>query len=88
LFTLAGNARALISSRRQAEYSALLLEQQRELFRLSGASMTSFLDASSRSLSSETQKTKAEFSFLRSLSALKSLGAFSEEELFNLLEDS
>ncbi|MDR2747861.1 MAG: TolC family protein [Treponema sp.] len=85
LFTLAGSARALISSRRQAEYSALLLEQQQELFRLSSAPMTTLLDASSRSLSSETQKTKAEFSFLRSLSALKSLGAFDEEELFGLL---
>jgi outer membrane protein TolC len=85
LFTLAGSARTLISSRRQAEYSALLLEQQRELFRLSGASMSSFLDASSRALSSETQKTSAEFAFLRSLSALKSLGAFDEEELFTLL---
>jgi hypothetical protein len=47
--------------------------------------MTSFLDASSRSQSSEIQKTRAEFSFLRSLSALKSQGAFSEEELFKLL---
>jgi outer membrane protein TolC len=85
LFTLAGSARTLISSRRQAEYSALLLEQQQELFRLSGASMTAFLDASSRSLSSETQKTRAEYAFLRSLSALKSLGAFEEAELFSLL---
>jgi outer membrane protein TolC len=85
LFTLAGSARTIIASRRQAEYSALLLEQQQELFRLSGTSMSSFLDASSRSLSSEIQKTRAEFSFLRSLSALKSLGAFDEEELFSLL---
>jgi outer membrane protein TolC len=86
LFNLAGNSRTLIASRRQAEYSALLLEQQRELFQLSGTSMTSFLDASSRSLSSETAKTRAEFSFLRSLSALKSLGAFEETELLNLLD--
>ncbi|MDR3173364.1 MAG: hypothetical protein LBU19_10450, partial [Treponema sp.] len=63
----------------------LLLEQQQELFHLSSTSMTSFLDASSRSQSSEIQKTRAEFSFLRSLSALKSQGAFSEEELFKLL---
>jgi outer membrane protein TolC len=87
LFTLAGSAQTLISSRRQAEYSALLLEQQQELFRLSGTSMSAFLDASSRSLSSETQKTKAEYAFLRSLSTLKSLGAFEEEELFSLLGD-
>jgi outer membrane protein TolC len=85
LFTLAGNARTLIANRRQAEYSALLLEQQQELFRLSGTSMTTFLDAASRSLSSETQKTRTEFAFLRSLSALKSLGAFGETELFGLL---
>ncbi|MDR0668993.1 MAG: TolC family protein [Treponema sp.] len=85
LFTLAGNAQTLIANRRQAEYSALLLEQQQELFRLSSASMTTFLDAASRSLSSETQKTRAEFSFLRSLSALKSLGAFGDEELLSLL---
>ncbi|MDR0641758.1 MAG: TolC family protein [Treponema sp.] len=85
LFTLAGSARTIIASRRQAEYSSLLLEQQQELFRLSSTSMSSLLDASSRSLSSETQKTKAEFSFLRNLSALKSLGAFDEEELFSLL---
>jgi outer membrane protein TolC len=87
LFTLAGSARTLISSRRQAEYAALLLEQQQELFRLSGTSMSSFLDASSRSLSSETQKTKAEYAFLRGLSAIKSLGAFEEEELFGLLAE-
>ncbi|MDR0731807.1 MAG: TolC family protein [Treponema sp.] len=85
LFTLAGNAQTLIANRRQAEYSALLLEQQQELFRLSSASMTTFLDAASRSLSSETQKTRAEFSFLRSLSALKSLGAFEDRELLGLL---
>jgi outer membrane protein TolC len=85
LFTLAGSARALISSRRQAEYSALVLEQQQELFRLSGTSMLSLMDASSRSLSSETQKAAAEFSFLRNISSLKSLGAFDEEELFGLL---
>jgi outer membrane protein TolC len=85
LFTLAGSSRTIIASRRQAEYSTLLLEQQQELFRLSSTSMSSLLDASSRSLSSETQKTKAEFSFLRNLSALKSLGAFDEEELFSLL---
>ncbi|MDR2374993.1 MAG: TolC family protein [Treponema sp.] len=87
LFTLAGNAQTLIANRRQAEYSALLLEQQQELFRLSSASMTTFLDAASRSLSSETQKNRAEFSFLRSLSALKTLGAFGDEELLNLLEE-
>ncbi|MDR1025342.1 MAG: TolC family protein [Treponema sp.] len=87
LFTLAGNALTLIANRRQAEYSALLLEQQQELFRLSSTSMASFLDAASRSLSGETQKTRAEFAFLRSLSALKSLGAFGETELFSLLGD-
>jgi outer membrane protein TolC len=85
LFTLAGNAQALIASRQQAGYAALLLEQQRELFRLSSTSMTSFLDASSRFLSGETQKTKAEYTFLRGLSALKTLGAFEEPELFRLL---
>jgi outer membrane protein TolC len=85
LFNLAGNSRTLIASRRQAEYSALLLEQQRELFQLSGVSMASFLDASSRSLSSETARIRAEFAFLRSLSALKSLGAFEESELLELL---
>jgi outer membrane protein TolC len=85
LFTLAGNAQTLIANRRQAEYSALLLEQQQELFRLSSASMSTFLDAASRSLSSDTQKTRAEFSFLRSLSALKTLGAFGDEELLSLL---
>jgi outer membrane protein TolC len=85
LFTLAGNALTLIANRRQAEYSALLLEQQQELFRLSSTSMATFLDAASRSLSSETQKTRAEFAFLRSLSALKSLGAFGETELFMIL---
>jgi outer membrane protein TolC len=87
LFTLAGNVQTLIANRRQAEYSALLLEQQQELFRLASASMTTFLDAASRSLSSETQKTRAEFTFLRSLSALKTLGAFGDEELVNLLEE-
>jgi outer membrane protein len=86
LFTLAGSARTLIASRQQADYSELLLEQQRELFRLSSASMTSFLDASSRFLSSEIQKTKAEYTFLRGLSALKTLGAFEETELFTLLK--
>ncbi|MDR2136157.1 MAG: TolC family protein [Treponema sp.] len=85
LFTLAGNARTLIANRRQAEYSALLLEQQQELFHLSSVSMASFLDAASRSLSGETQKNRAEFSFLRSLSALKSLGAFGDDELLSLL---
>jgi outer membrane protein TolC len=85
LFTLAGSARTLIASRQQADYSTLLLEQQRELFRLSSVSMTSFLEASSRFLSGETQKTKAEYSFLRGLSALKTLGAFEEAELFSLL---
>ncbi|MDR3146612.1 MAG: TolC family protein [Treponema sp.] len=85
LFTLAGNAQTLLANRRQAEYSALLLEQQQELFRLSSVSMATFLDAASRSLSSETQKTRAEFTFLRSLSALKSLGAFGDEELVSLL---
>jgi outer membrane protein len=87
LFTLAGNAQTLIASRQQAGYAAMLLEQQQELFRLSGTSMTSFLDASSRFLSSETQKTKAEYTFLRGLSALKTLGAFEEPELFRLLEE-
>jgi outer membrane protein TolC len=87
LFTLAGNAQTLIANRRQAEYSALLLEQQQELFRLSSVSMAVFLDAASRSQSSETQKTRAEFSFLRSLSALKSLGAFEDRELLALLGD-
>ncbi|MDR1972960.1 MAG: TolC family protein [Treponema sp.] len=85
LFTLAGNSRALMASRRQAEYSALLLEQQQELFRLSGTSMASFLDAAARSLSGETAKTKAEFSFLRSLSAIKTLGAFDDGEVLALL---
>jgi outer membrane protein TolC len=85
LYTLAGNAQTLIANRRQAEYSALLLEQQQELFRLSSASMAAFLDAASRSLSSETQRTRAEFTFLRGLSALKTLGAFGDEELLTLL---
>jgi outer membrane protein len=87
LFTLVGNAQTLIANRRQAEYSSLLLEQQQELFRLSSVSMATFLDAASRSLSGETQKTRAEFSFLRSLSALKTLGAFGDEELLSLLGD-
>jgi uncharacterized protein (DUF1778 family) len=76
-----------MANRRQAEYSALLLEQQQELFRLSSASMASFLDALSRSQSSDAQKIRAEFSFLRSLSALKTLGAFDDAEIFRLLTE-
>jgi outer membrane protein len=85
LFNITGNARTLIANRRQAEYSALLLEQQQELFRLSSTSMALFLDALSRSQSSEAQKTKAEFTLLRSLSALKTLGAFDDAEILRLL---
>jgi outer membrane protein len=87
LFNIAGNARTLMANRRQAEYSALLLEQQQELFRLSSASMASFLDALSRSQSSDAQKIRAEFSFLRSLSALKTLGAFDDAEILRLLTE-
>jgi outer membrane protein len=87
LFNIAGNARTLMANRRQAEYSALLLEQQQELFHLSSTSMASFLDALSRSQSSEAQKTKAEFTFLRSLSALKTLGAFDDAEILRLLTE-
>jgi outer membrane protein TolC len=87
LFTIAGNARSIISSRQQAAYSALLLEQQQELFRLSSTSMTSFLDAASRAQSSESRKIQAEYTFLRSLSALKAMGAFDDAELLQLLAE-
>jgi outer membrane protein TolC len=87
LFTIAGNARSIISTRQQTEYSSLLLEQQQELFRLSSTSMASFLDASSRAQSSESRKIQAEYTFLRSLSALKAMGAFDDAELLRLLAE-
>jgi outer membrane protein TolC len=80
-------AGSALSSRRAWEYAEKHFEYIMELYRLSQNSVSELSDASALLSSSRSTLIKAQFGFLQALSALRSLGAFeNEEELWTLLK--
>jgi len=73
-------AGSVLSSRRSMEYSEKHFEYVMELFRLSQSSVSELGEASSLLINSRNNHIKASYSFLQSLSRLRSLGAIDDEE--------
>jgi outer membrane protein TolC len=77
----------VLSTRRAWEYAEKHFEYTMELYRLSQGSVPELSDASALASSSRSQFIKTQYGFLRSLSTLRSLGAFEDEEkLIRILE--
>jgi outer membrane protein TolC len=86
LLNAIAQAGSVLSSRRALEYAEKHLEYIMERYRLSLSSVSEVSDASALASSSRGQFIKARYGFLQSLSKLRSLGAFEDEEkLMNLL---
>ena len=80
-------ASTVISSRRALEYSNKQLENKMELYRLASASISEVSDAVASVSSNQNHLIRAQYSFLRSLSVIRSLGAFdSEEQILALMQ--
>jgi outer membrane protein TolC len=79
-------AGSVLSSRRAVEYAEKHFEYIMERYRLSRSSVSELSDAQALVSSARGQFFKAQYGFLQSLSALRTLGAFdSEEKLMNIL---
>ncbi|MCL2244147.1 MAG: TolC family protein [Treponema sp.] len=79
-------AGSVLSSRRSLEYTQKHLEFVMERYRLSQSSVSDLSEATSLFINSRNSQTKASYSFLQSLSRLRSLGAFDDEaELLKIL---
>jgi len=79
-------AGAVISSRRSLEYSERHFEFVQERYRLSLSSVSDFYEVSSLLINSRNNLNRASYSFLQSLSRLRSLCAIdNEEELLRIL---
>ena len=79
-------AGSVISSRRSLEYVELHFEFVMERYRLLQSSISDLQDASTMLINSRNSHTRSVYGFLQSLSRLRSLGAFDDEDLLiNLL---
>jgi len=73
-------AGSVLSSRRALQYAEKHLEYVVERYRLSQSSVSDLSDASALETSNRLQLLRSEYSFLQSISKLRSLGAFEDEE--------
>jgi outer membrane protein TolC len=80
LLDLLSQAGSVLSSRRAYEYAEKHFEYVMELYRLSQNSVSTLSDASALISSSRNQLIRARYGFLLSLSKIRSLGAFAEED--------
>lgn len=80
LLNTIAQAGSALSSRRALEYAEKHFEYIMERYRLSLSSVSELSDASALVSSNRGQFIKARYGFLQSISALRSLGAFEEEE--------
>jgi outer membrane protein TolC len=80
LLSTIAQAGSVLSSRRALEYAEKHFEYIMEQYRLSRSSVSELSDASALASSSRGQFIKARYGFLRSLSTVRSLGAFDDEE--------
>lgn len=86
LFNTFSQAGAVLSSRRSLEYTERHFEFVMERYRLSLSSVSDLNEAASLFITSRNSLNRASFSFLQSISRLRSLGAFdNEEELLEIL---
>lgn len=81
LFDTIAQAGSAGSSRRALEYAEKHFEYIMERYRLSQSSVSELSDASALVSSNRSQFIKARYGFLQSLSTLRSLGAFEDEEI-------
>ena len=79
-------ASSVISSRKALEFSQKQLENKMELYKLSSASISDLSDATAMVSSNQNQLIRAQYSFLLTLSYLRSLGVFnSEQQVIDLM---
>lgn len=79
-------ASSVISSRKALEYAQKQLENKMELYKLSSASISDISDAAALVSSNQNQLIRAQYSFLLSLSFIRSLGIFdSEQQVIELM---
>jgi hypothetical protein len=78
-FNAIGQAGTALSSRRALEDAEKHFERVMELYRLSRSSVSELSDASALVSSSQGQLIKAQYGFPRSLSTLRTFGAFEDE---------
>jgi outer membrane protein TolC len=79
-------AATVISSQKALEYAEKHYENVFELYRLSQNSVSDLADASALVSSNRNQLIRAQYSFLSSLSTIRSLGAFeTDQQVINLL---
>jgi len=90
LFTLFSQAGSVLSSRRSLEYTKRHFDYVMERYRLGQSSVSDLNEATTLFINSRNSSTKANYSFLQSLSKLRSLCAMDDEErlLKILLQDS
>ena len=75
-----GMAGSVLSSRRTLDYVEMHFEFVMERYRLLQSSISDLQEASTMLINSQNSHTRALFGFLQSLSRLRSLGAFEDEE--------
>jgi len=80
LLNILAQAGSVLSSRRSLEYTEKHFEYVMARYRLSQSSVSDMTDASSLFISSRNNYIRASYSFLQSLSRLRSLGALDNEE--------
>ena len=80
LLNLIAQAESVLSSRRSLEYTEKHFEYVMERYRLSQSSVSDLGEASSMLITSRNNLNRASYAFMQSLSRLRSLGAFDEEE--------
>ena len=81
LINALGYAGSVLSTRRSLEYAEKHFEYVMELYRLSQSSVSELGDASTLLINSRNSYIRMSYSFLQSLSKLKSLGAIDDEEM-------
>ena len=87
LLNLFFQAGTVLSSRRSLEYNERLFEYEMERYRLSQSSVSDLTIATTQFINSSNNLHKASYSFLQSLSKLRSLCALDDEEkLLKLLK--
>ncbi|GHT65519.1 hypothetical protein FACS1894110_07590 [Spirochaetia bacterium] len=79
------NAGSVLSTRRAFEYAEKHFEYVMELFRLSQNSVAALSDASALVSSNRNQLIRSQYGFLLSLSNIRKLGAFAEEDALTAL---
>ena len=80
LINLILQAESVLSSRRSLEYTEKHFEYVMERYRLSQSSVYDLGEASTQLITSRNSLSRASYGFLQSLSRLRSLGAFDDEE--------